>query len=418
MPYFCPIRAELYKIASFTFVKKPPKKGLSSTLSCYTAFTSYVDNASMAYRDKRPVYFTARLRYQNESKHADACTINGKEHELDSSHKILSAQQTMALEAKETQAVQEVLSRIGIKRLAPHLWAGDTVELCCARFLRARRYNVDKAFKLLAADVEWREKEQPKELLMQHPLDVVGLCPEDYEKYLPLWHQGFDRQGRPVAIQMYGAVRMPALLKQTTLDAIRKHHIRETEHLTQLCSEQTCRLGRVIDKWVIIVDAQGWDPYNLINTNVFRWAKVLADIDQRHSPERLANMLIINAPGVVHTFFNMISYLMDEVTKEKIQLYSRREQWLPVLAKMISPEQLPPEYGGTGVSRLSTSIARMERQPIVAEPPTPEKKTKRSGSFLQRLRLRRPISKKGLLPHFLNIIVTQLQDRLVLDPTR
>jgi hypothetical protein len=56
-----------------------------------------------------------------------------------------------------------------------------------------------------------------------------------------------------------------------------------------------------------------------------------------HSPERMGQMVIINAPGVVYTFFSMISYLLDEVTANKIRLFTSREQWEPVLREIVHP---------------------------------------------------------------------------------
>ena len=79
------------------------------------------------------------------------------------------------------------------------------------------------------------------------------------------------------------------------------------EHLARLCARQSEQLGRPVDQWTIIVDAEGWDPANLFNPAVFRWAAHMADVDQNHHPERLHRMFIINAPRVVLTFYNMIS---------------------------------------------------------------------------------------------------------------
>jgi hypothetical protein len=48
----------------------------------------------------------------------------------------------------------------------------------------------------------------------------------------------------------------------------------------------------------------------------------------------------------------MISYLLDEVTAKKIQIFSSQEHWGPVLAQDIPLDQLPLEYGGTGSNNL------------------------------------------------------------------
>ena len=37
---------------------------------------------------------------------------------------------------------------------------------------------------------------------------------------------------------------------------------------------------------------------------------------------------------------------MDEVTKSKVQIYSKRSQWEPALLELIEADQLPVRYGG------------------------------------------------------------------------
>jgi hypothetical protein len=44
-----------------------------------------------------------------------------------------------------------------------------------------------------------------------------------------------------------------------------------------------------------------WDPSNLVRRAAFTWAKHMNSIDAGHNPERLSQMLIINAPQVVCT---------------------------------------------------------------------------------------------------------------------
>ena len=38
---------------------------------------------------------------------------------------------------------------------------------------------------------------------------------------------------------------------------------------------------------------------------------------------------------------------MDDVTKAKIQIYSKRSQWEPALLELIDADHLPVRYGGT-----------------------------------------------------------------------
>ena len=202
------------------------------------------------------------------------------------------------------------------------------------------------------------------------PLEVVGLTLDEIARLLPIWPQGFDRAGRPVMFQHYGCVRLREIMRCTTLERVRMSHTRGIEHLARLCGEQTRARARVVDQWIIVVDAEGWDPANLLTPAVFKWATHMADVDQNHHPERLFRMFIINTPRVVFTFYKMISGLIAESTRAKIQLFIGAETWMPALAEHIAPDQLPVEYGGTGVNRLREAYgAAAADEPATATEP-------------------------------------------------
>jgi len=131
------------------------------------------------------------------------------------------------------------------------------------------------------------------------------------------------------------------------------------ENLVKLCGEQSMKLGRPVLNWVVLIDAESWDPKNLIYPAAIRWALKMATIDGGHYPERLAKMLIVNAPRVVHTFYEMLNYVLDPATRAKIRIFGPdRAQWLPELHELVDPDQLPPEYGGTGACRLRETLSR------------------------------------------------------------
>ena len=253
-------------------------------------------------------------------------------------------------------ALAQLLHRLREKELddaaRAHLWPGDTLARCGARFLAARDWRVAPALALLEADVAWRDEHRPRALTARAPLEVAGLTLDEVARLLPIWQQGFDRDGRPVMFQQYGCVRLREITRCTTLERVRMSHTRCIEQLARLCGEQTQARGRVVDQWIVVVDAEGWDPSNLLTPAVFKWAAHMADVDQNHHPERLFRMFIINTPRVVFTFYRMISGLIAESTRAKIQLFIGPETWMPALAEHIAPDQLPVEYGGTDANRL------------------------------------------------------------------
>ena len=154
--------------------------------------------------------------------------------------------------------------------------------------------------------------------------------------------------------QHYGCVRLREIMRCTTLERVRMSHTRGIEHLARLCGEQTRARARVVDQWIIVVDAEGWDPANLLTPAVFKWATHMADVDQNHHPERLFRMFIINTPRVVFTFYKMISGLIAESTRAKIQLFIGAETWMPALAE----HRTRPAAGRVRRARASAACAK------------------------------------------------------------
>mmetsp|Transcript_6679 Transcript_6679/g.15240 ORF Transcript_6679/g.15240 Transcript_6679/m.15240 type:complete len:191 (+) Transcript_6679:1-573(+) len=180
--------------------------------------------------------------------------------------------------------------------------------------------------------------------------EICG-CPDELlDRYMPTWHQGYDKVGRPVVFSHYGKFRFkPVLDAGVTVEKILRLHVRNSEVTARLCGEQSRKLGRDIPNALIIIDTEGWDPSNLRKA-ALDWAKGIARIDQEHYVERMGHMMIINAPSSVYFFMRAISWLLPERTRDQVQVFAGREQWIPALLERVDADQLPPEYGGCAQS--------------------------------------------------------------------
>jgi len=195
--------------------------------------------------------------------------------------------------AKQRKDFISMLRQVDYDAISEHLWTGDSVAKYVMRFFKARKCSVARALAMLKTDLAWREKHRWKEaVLTKKPLDLIGLSAEQLQALLPIWHQGYCKNGAPLSIQIFGAVRLPSLLAATTLDNICAFQSHHSEGLARLCSEKN------VDKWVIIIDAASSDPRSFFAQGAFGWARSMNDIDANHNPERLGSMLIINAPKV------------------------------------------------------------------------------------------------------------------------
>ncbi len=81
----------------------------------------------------------------------------------------------------------------------------DTLPFICQRFLRGRKFNVQKALKTMHEDVQWREEENIKEL-MHGGLEVrkiLGCDPAVVFNRHPVVVCGHDREGRVVVYVVF-----------------------------------------------------------------------------------------------------------------------------------------------------------------------------------------------------------------------
>lgn len=254
------------------------------------------------------------------------------------------------LNPNQQAALEGLIKKVGERKdeVVSWLWPPDTYEACLLRFLRARNDDVAKAWAMLSADLKWRESMGIKVLMARSPEEVAGLSAEKLASMLPMWHQGFCKTGRPVMFKHYGHARIAALLEHTSMENLVRFHVYENERASILCAEQSEKLAREIETVVYILDVDKWKPMGL--TAALEFCKQMAKIDSDHYPERLGRLFVVNASNTVYYFWKLIRMFIDEKTRQKVEIHVGKAQWAPRLLEVISSDQLPPEYGGSGAS--------------------------------------------------------------------
>lgn len=236
---------------------------------------------------------------------------------------------TSALTAEQNRALQDFQGR------ARPTYADVEVPECL-RFLRARQYDVDKAYAMFDKARQWRKMNNVDSIL-----DKPDAQEHVYEALTPHLDRGYDKMGRPVYIERSGKVNVNNLLKVLTPDMIIRRHIRHQELVLQRMKESP--VDPNIEKQTVILDLKSLSLRpDSVGMKLF---KKTIDIDQNYYPERLGNMIIINAGILFRALWRLISAWVDPVTKEKFHIYGADYQ--DKLQKYIDADQLPPQYGGT-----------------------------------------------------------------------
>ncbi|XP_011748914.2 SEC14-like protein 3 isoform X3 [Macaca nemestrina] len=173
------------------------------------------------------------------------------------------------------------------------------------RWLRARNFDLQKSEAMLRKYMEFR-----KTMDIDHILDWQP--PEVIQKYMPGGLCGYDRDGCPVWYDIIGPLDPKGLLFSVTKQDLLKTKMRDCERILHECDLQTERF------------------FGLLEENY---------------PETLKFMLIVKATKLFPVGYNLMKPFLSEDTRRKIIVLGKN--WKEGLLKLISPEELPAQFGGT-----------------------------------------------------------------------
>ncbi|KAF2969300.1 hypothetical protein GQX73_g4282 [Xylaria multiplex] len=254
-------------------------------------------------------------------------------------------------------------------------FAGQLDTLTLLRFLRARKFDVAAAKKMLVESDQWRNKmtilevddkatrgqqrllsldDKPLENPPEQPIkleemvrtwDKDGSFKRNLSKYYTQFYHKTDKDGRPCYFEKLGGIKFSELKKEKfTNDKMVLNLAVEYEKMVDprlpACSRQA---GHLVETSCTVLDADG---VSILNPGpIYSYVQQTSTMSNSNYPERLGKMYIINVSKWYWGIWKVVSAFLDPVTASKIHVLSSSD-YKAELLKQIPAENLPAAFGG------------------------------------------------------------------------
>ncbi|KAL0436723.1 UNVERIFIED_CONTAM: Phosphatidylinositol/phosphatidylcholine transfer protein SFH9 [Sesamum radiatum] len=209
------------------------------------------------------------------------------------------------------------------------------------RFLKARKFDLDKTVHMWAEMLNWRKENRVDSIIQDFVYDEF----EEVQRYYPHGYHGVDKGGRPVYIERLGKIESSKLMSVTTVDRFLKYHIQGFEKaFAEKFPACSIAAKRHIYSTTTILDVHGlnWMSFGKVAHDLVMRMQA---IDGNNYPETLHHMFIVNAGSGFKCLWNWAKGFLDPRTTAKIHVLGTKFQ--NKLLEVIDASQLPDFLGGS-----------------------------------------------------------------------
>lgn len=253
-------------------------------------------------------------------------------------------------EDTENKESEYVLNQIHhtLKDLDPattrdHFWdmlRVETPDTVLLKFVRARKWKIDKTMSMIAHSMIWREESQVDAIINGGEVGFYENGEEGVIKNLELqkaFITGHDKEVRPI------------LLARPRLHYAHDQSEADIEKYCLLIIEQAKLFFKSpVETATILFDLSGFSMSNMDYGPV----KFLITCFEAHYPESLGHMFIHKAPWIFSPIWNIVKNWLDPVVSSKINFTKSIKD----LTEYIDLDQLPEYLGGENTVDLDSFV--------------------------------------------------------------
>ena len=214
-------------------------------------------------------------------------------------------------------------------------------DLYLLRFLRARKFDLEKTTLMFKKFLNWRITEKVDDIRenfdFNEVLEVKKVYPHGYHKT--------DKKGRLIYIELISKLDVSGLFKITTEERMIKYYIKAYERQMKLMFPACSAVVKTpVEQSFTILDLNGIGISHVVGKTK-SFVKLASDIGQDYYPEMLGTMFLLNTGFFFKAVWALVKSFIDPKTAAKIQMLG--SSYKSELYKWADPENLPTLVGGT-----------------------------------------------------------------------